>query len=108
MHEAQMRKELVGNTLYGETVSGNRWVEYLDQNGTARLRWVNNGALRRGTWTMKDFHSCFSYEGSNAGIPICYTKYKYEDEISSFVEKSGSSHLSGKIYRIEPGNVEGL
>jgi hypothetical protein len=108
MHEAQMRKELVGNTLYAESLSGNKWVEYLDKNGTARLRWANNGVIRRGTWTMKEFHSCFSYEADNAGIPVCFKKYKDEDEILSFRDKGGTTTLSGKIYRIEPGNVEGL
>jgi hypothetical protein len=108
MHETQMRKEMVGNTLYGESVSGNRWVEYLDQNGSARLRWTNNGVLRRGKWNMKEFNACFSYESDNAGIPVCFKQYKDEDEIISFRQKAGTSTLSDKIYRIEPGNIEGL
>jgi hypothetical protein len=109
MHEAQMREEFIGNTLYGETESGRRWIEYLDPNGTARTKWVANGATQKGTWSMKDFRSCFSYEGNNAGIPLCFTTYKNEDGVTAFNDGNNTKGQFGyRIYRIEAGNVEAL
>lgn len=109
MHEAQMREEFVGNTLYGETQSGRRWIEYIDKNGTVRSKWVSNGALEKGTWTINEYRSCFSYEGSNAGIPLCYTTYKTEDDILAYKDnKSKTGEFGYRIYRVVPGNVESL